>query len=283
MSILLDALKKSEEQRQLGRTPNIHSPVGESMRETDAGAQWVPLAMMTLAAIAMAWLGWQQFRLPPEIATAAPVETAAGEPAGEIPQPEVAAPPPDAAGEAAMAAADEPGGPPTADLTARRPQAIADPASRTPVESFKADTRALRDAKVMPPPDEQAAEPSAERAVARTAAPGEAAEQSATGAEAGAAADGPVAATEQPRVGRATPHVPEPISYWELPQGVRDELPELRLTVVVYAERPEDRFVLINGQRFTEQEIVESGVVLEEIRRNGAVLQYRSYRFLVEG
>jgi general secretion pathway protein B len=68
-----------------------------------------------------------------------------------------------------------------------------------------------------------------------------------------------------------------------LPQNVRDDMPDLHISVLVYAERPEDRFVLINGQRVVEREVVDHGVVLEEIRRNGAVFQYRTYRFMVEG
>lgn len=79
------------------------------------------------------------------------------------------------------------------------------------------------------------------------------------------------------------PHVSEPISYWELPQGVRDNLPEIRITVLVYASQSDDRFLLANGQRLTEKDELQSGLVLDEIRRDGAVFVYRKYRFLVKG
>ena len=79
------------------------------------------------------------------------------------------------------------------------------------------------------------------------------------------------------------PNQSEPISFWQVPQALRDGLPELRITVLVYAEAPEDRFVLINGQRMVEKEELISGVVLDEIRRDGAVFLYRNYRFLVKG
>jgi general secretion pathway protein B len=75
----------------------------------------------------------------------------------------------------------------------------------------------------------------------------------------------------------------EPITYWELPQGVRDSLPELRISVLVYAEQPQDRFLLMSGQRMVEKDEYEGGVVLDEIRRDGAVFLYRKYRFLVKG
>ena len=64
---------------------------------------------------------------------------------------------------------------------------------------------------------------------------------------------------------------------------MRDDLPEMRITVLVYAERPQDRFVLVNGQRMVERDKLEGGVVLEEIRRDGAVFLFRTYRFLVKG
>ena len=79
------------------------------------------------------------------------------------------------------------------------------------------------------------------------------------------------------------PHVAEPISYWELPQGIRDSLPEMHVSVLVYAERPQDRFVLVSGQRMVEKDVYEGSVTLEEIRRDGAVFQYQNYRFLVKG
>jgi hypothetical protein len=53
--------------------------------------------------------------------------------------------------------------------------------------------------------------------------------------------------------------------------------------VLVYAESPEDRFVLVGGQRLVEKDEVDTGVVLDEIRRDGAVFLFRSYRFLVKG
>jgi general secretion pathway protein B len=74
---------------------------------------------------------------------------------------------------------------------------------------------------------------------------------------------------------------PEPISFWEVPQAVRDDLPDLHITALVFANSPEDRFVMISGRRWVERDQLESGLVLEEIRRDGAIFWYRNYRFLV--
>jgi hypothetical protein len=87
----------------------------------------------------------------------------------------------------------------------------------------------------------------------------------------------------EPGQSRLEPHVSEPISYWELPQGIRDNLPEIKITVLVYSDKPDERFLLTNGQRMAEKDELENGVVLDEIRRDGAVFLYRKYRFLVKG
>jgi hypothetical protein len=59
-------------------------------------------------------------------------------------------------------------------------------------------------------------------------------------------------------------------------------MPEFKITVLVFAESAEDRFLLMNGERLREGDEVEGGVVLEEIRRDGAVFSYRQTRFLVK-
>jgi general secretion pathway protein B len=59
-------------------------------------------------------------------------------------------------------------------------------------------------------------------------------------------------------------------------------MPEFKISVLVYAESAEDRFILMNGERLLEGDEVEGGVVLEEIRRDGAIFSFRSQRFLVK-
>jgi len=78
------------------------------------------------------------------------------------------------------------------------------------------------------------------------------------------------------------PHQPAPISYWELPDAIRADIPEISFSVLVYANDPGDRFVLINGQRLGEGDSSQPGLVVEEIQREGVVFSYRIYRFLVE-
>ena len=107
MSILLDALKKSEEQRQLGKTPDVHAPADHDPDKGRARAPaWVPFAMMAVAAILVFWFTWAQYREPEATAVS-------GEP---------------------VVAKREPG------LSAARPaaEARAGAPARTPVERFTA-------------------------------------------------------------------------------------------------------------------------------------------------
>ena len=260
MSILLEALKKSEQQRQLGSAPDIHRGVEHPAGGGGArGLQWLPISMMAAALVAMVWLGLNQYDWKPP------------EPITVVGQPEVATAVPSKGDAAETSAARQ--------------------SSRTPVESFAAGTdRAGGGATNDPGSD--AAQEELSRAVSQFKASPE------NVAAAGAETDdepGPLFSAESQNLpASAQSAEPEPseshesaaanfISFWELPQSVRDSLPEIRISVLVYAENPDDRFALVNGQRMVENDRLDSNVVLDEIRREGAVFSYRKYRFLVKG
>jgi general secretion pathway protein B len=314
MSILLDALKKSEEQRQLGKVPGIHSPAAERSLQRSMAQRFVPVILIVVSAVAMAWFGWRQFQAP-ESGDSPAAETArlAAEPSGTAP--------------AAVVTAVEPPAQRQSDDSVTRPGA----SRRTPVEAlpaesgiepaaesaeavqeleprkarvnqsfttFEAEQQAAAAPQERRAPTQAPASAAPQERRAPTQAPASAAPQdqrAPTQAPASAPAAAPVEPERQAPVASATQPVPvsqsaqadsratKPISYWELPQGIRDSLPELRITVLVYAELPQDRFVLIGGQRLVEKEQYQEGLVLDEIRREGAVFLYRNYRFLVEG
>lgn len=58
-------------------------------------------------------------------------------------------------------------------------------------------------------------------------------------------------------------------------------LPDLHLDVHVYATKPAERFVYINMRKYREGNTLAEGPVLERIRRDGVVLDYRGLRFLL--
>lgn len=259
MSILLEALKKSEQSRKLGETPTLGTQVDHPSQSSGSDGGLVPVLLIAISAIVMGWFGWQQFNAP--------------EPVDGLAQP-------------AIASRGEPSGPETTEAPSdsRTMTERFEAAEQTPPVAAPSDADGAADEK-------QKLRQSVEQFVAdEDAGPGDEAETVRPGAEI-AEADSRTERDETASPGQLEqrtdqelkPHISEPISYWELPQGVRDTLPEIRITVLVYAEDSDDRFVLTNGQRMVEKDELESGLVLDEIRRDGAVFKYRKYRFLVKG
>lgn len=64
-----------------------------------------------------------------------------------------------------------------------------------------------------------------------------------------------------------------------MPSAVRDEVPKLTFSFLVYSDRPEERMITINGKRMREGEEVSAGLRLEEITREGAILSWKGQRF----
>jgi len=248
MSILLDALKKSERQRQLGQTPTLQTNVEERPQSQVTLKHWIPVSMLALSACAMAWFGWQQFQVPQ---------------LDENPAAQVAVVEPDVEPQArTLTESFQSKG------AGQEEQAAPAPGSSKNSEeekarlnrSFNDFTADIDEVETAQPTSNQIA--AAELSSAQQAAP---------------------ELEVEPEQSKLEPHVAEPLSYWDLPQGVRDNLPEIKITVLVYADKPDDRFLLTNGQRMAEKDELQSGLVLDEIRRDGAIFLYRKYRFLVKG
>lgn len=60
-------------------------------------------------------------------------------------------------------------------------------------------------------------------------------------------------------------------------------LPDLRLDLHVYAANPAERFVFINMRKLREGESLPEGVRVDEITQNGVELSYRGKRFAIAG
>lgn len=61
------------------------------------------------------------------------------------------------------------------------------------------------------------------------------------------------------------------------------QLPDLKLDLHVYAENPADRFVFINMRKLREGESLPEGVRVDAVTPSGADLSYRGTRFTLEG
>lgn len=78
------------------------------------------------------------------------------------------------------------------------------------------------------------------------------------------------------------PDAAEYVRVWELPLAVRRNLPELKLTIHVFSPQQDTRFVLINGERYVPGDQIGTDTLLVDIRREGAVVDFREHRFLLE-
>jgi len=260
MSILLEALRKSEAQRQLGTTPTLSSAAVQPDSGLANGNYWLPVAMALLVAVLISWAGIRQFR---------PAEVPAR---------------PDAGGTVITYADDSrPPAPQAGDDTA--------PSATTPLKNYRGEPSKVSPAEASElASDERAAEPLSDRdlpvkSFSRTGSqhptesqeiPDQVPQSPAVHELAGGDGTAEVAGE------KVRPFQGEVISYWQLPKSLREDMPELHISVLVFAEDPNDRFVLINGQRVRENEEVARDLVLEEIQRDRAIFTYRSYRFHVK-
>lgn len=67
----------------------------------------------------------------------------------------------------------------------------------------------------------------------------------------------------------------------ELPASVRTQIPEINITMQVYSDDPAARFAIINGKRYKQTDQVADALILEEILRQGIILKFRQYFILV--
>ena len=58
-------------------------------------------------------------------------------------------------------------------------------------------------------------------------------------------------------------------------------LPDLHLDVHVFATRPAERFVYVNMRKYHEGSTLQEGPTIERIRRDGVILSYQGLRFLL--
>jgi general secretion pathway protein B len=230
MSFILDALKKSESDRQRQGGPALFEVKVAPPR--GALPPWA-LAIAVLFVANLGLVGWLLLRHTPAGAGAAPPVTV---PAATTANAGAPLPP---------APAPAPG-----------PPAVAGVVMSAPV-----------------------AQPAAAPALARGAPPAPALDAS----EAASPDDyAPAADTPPPgspgRVKRGT-DAGVPL-YQQLATAPNSQLPQLRLDLHAYAERAEDRWVLINMHKLREGESLE-GVRVERITPDGAVLSWQGSQFLL--
>jgi general secretion pathway protein B len=228
MSFILDALRKSEHERQRSTVPGLAQvPLATPRTELPRWALTV-IGVLGAAVLVLGGAWWQSQRhaapaaAPVAPPTAAPVERP------------LALPP------RSPAVATPPAAPPA--VVTR----VAPPPSAAPSLSQVATS-----APVFTPPAPGSGEPLPSSLAAATA--------------------------NAPATNSAETTLPSAAAL--AAQGIL--LPQLRLELHAYAERPADRFVFINGRKYTEGQRLSEGPEIIVIAPNGAVLGHLGHRFLL--
>jgi general secretion pathway protein B len=325
MSLILEALKKSEDRRRLGAAPDLATPFSAPRRRN-----WLwPVAGVLIVVGVIAW-ALRPSAPPPQAPAAAvvPPKTAAptvaatpvpgqksGTPLHSVtgnndqvqtaPPPRLPKPPPTLGMGGKFVPGQPDPGQSVADVPksnreifedmrqrgaeiAKQREAIR-AAAQPPKAADKAPRGATMARRVTPaappaaPPAPVAAPPPAAPAVVVAPAPPPKAEEAAARAPKSSSTVGltpPPAEQPATQVAKAAPATTSSAQpYAELPFGVRKSMPELRLSMHVYAADPSHRFVVINDSRLTEGEKTSDDLFVREIRPDGVVLEFQNQRF----
>lgn len=293
MSLILEALKKSERQRQLGESPSLGSPIMAVSRRRSL----LP-ALIVLIVLGLVALWWFERAADTPVAQPQVAPVAATAPAPVAPD--------------ATTFNDTPQAPPvpagTQREVAQSSAASRQPRSKVPPDATSGLAPDLREkvksGEVVVPntqllkPGQPATIDEPAQAAAAAGADAALAEQNAAAAamaQAAAAARANQGKAQMPAAGATKPAAPAQTAaapaapaaapgpamklIWELPFAIRRDLPEIKLTMHVYADQPDQRFVIINNDRQVEGDEV-GDLKLIEIRRDGVVFDYEGERFL---
>jgi len=270
MSYILDALKKSEKERQRGTVPDLMTAqdvIEEGPKRRPFWPYLLVGALILNAGLFAWWLAWRSGKPPVAAQQTAPQQLVARAPDQENRSadagPSVATPPSTVsnAREPLTRSAEEKkpvSRPevPAAVMNVPRVDVIRQPGQ----EQVKTDMQRNKENK--PAPHEKG--PSEIASVPPQQTP----------AVKHSDADSEPAALPAP--------VPNKLySLQELPASLRQSLPDFAISTHLFASDASSRMVRINGQMLREGEFLSAGLKLEEITFEGVVFSYQKYRFRV--
>ncbi len=258
MSYILDALKRSEQERQRSSVPSLSTaPLFiEPAKQPPLRLYGVAATILMLFGLLAGWLRPWQHGNPAGTDRTASIKD---HPAQSSPAP------------IAVPVRAEPG--------IRKPQGL---------EPGSAATAAIPAVSAtIPRPD---ASPLSKRArkprrpqppVARNAAP-EIAQPRPADPPAATAVENRVSAKPQPEIAASSAQSSSNqriLALEELPPSVQQEIPRLSISGYSYSSTPEERLVGINGRLLQEGDYLADGLKLEHINTDGLIFSYKNYRF----
>jgi hypothetical protein len=257
MSYILEALKKNEKERGVARIPTLMTV--HEFEEPRHGRAWIIGGVLLIGAVAASW-----FLFPYIKAVLQPPQALV---TGPAPRHE------------SLQARDT-----AAKTDAVTPSAVVIPpqtASRTPVE--------------VPAPEQPSAASAApagislqSREAVKAPAPALASQDRQIMAKATTAAGAeaePNGQSTQQAAADVSPAGAEariPVAAPAKPASLREAVEAMKISILVYDEKKEERLVFINGRRYAEGEYVEGAYLLESITPDGAVLSHGGDRMLLK-
>ena len=244
MSYILEALRKAERERNAGQVPDLQvAPRSEpSLSKLPLTRQWLTFGAVLFVGLCIGLALWLRPARTPE---AAPQAVAATATSSAI---EPAAPAPVAE---AVAQEPEPG-------TAR----LDDLLDKSGADALPLEQQQQLSAAV--PPHTPAVKP-VEPAAAVEIPP----------------ASAPAAHPTQAELATAEPELPPELKKLkEMSADYRSSFPPIRVDVHAYDEQPAKRFVMINGRRYREGEVLAEGPRIVSIEEDGIVFNYRDVEVL---
>lgn len=270
MSYILDALRKSDQQRQRGTAPTLlaaQTAAAVAPEQRALLAYGLLAALLVGAGILIGWLRpWQPEQAPPRRQ-----EPVASKPVESPPRESAPAPP---------EMASQPMAEPKLQ-SATRPELVTPaPSEISPQSKLQAKLQNVtRPALAVPAPSKVAPQSKPELpARAKPEAdvpPREAAAVAPAGPTAAPIPKRPVDTAAADAAGDQTV-----ISMSELPLSVRKELPAMTISVHAYSGNPAARMVSIDNRMLREGDSLVPGLKLEQITPDGMIFVYKEYRFL---
>lgn len=132
-----------------------------------------------------------------------------------------------------------------------------------------------------PAPEIAPAQPTAAPAIKPAQAPEQTASASAMPETANPPYELPAPPQTSPPPAAAMPAGDQVVVLADLDPEARKQLPPLKLSMHLWNETPSQRFIIVDGQRLKEGDVLGE-IVIEQITRDGAVLSWRGSRLKIE-
>jgi general secretion pathway protein B len=286
MSYLLDALRKSEQERRIGQVPTLEpEPIAQ---EPPRRSHWLIGIVASLVIINSGMLLYvflpapdnSQHKGTPAVENASVStanETAKSTRHAETPEPSPTVKP--------SAPTERPG--------TAAPRSIADMIAAKEREKTAAAQQLVRKARKPTPPTTKKPVPIARAAMPQTkdsmtvpakkksATPAATAKKKTEENKRPAVEVAALRSSPPPTAAARPPAGSVPLLR-KLPSGFRRKVPTMTINVFVYSERVKERFVIINMAKYRTGDKIENGPVLEAIRPDSLVLRFEGRRFRVE-